>query len=194
MQEHQVTISDTSFKLDEPFLVLATQNPIEQEGTYRLPEAQVDRFMFKVLVGHPTLSEEKEILKRAFEPKAVHAIINKNEVREAQALVEQIYLDEKVVDYVLQIVFATRTPQEYGLSDIKHLIEHGASPRATLALYHAAKGHAFLRKRHFVTPDDVKAIIADVLRHRILLTYEAEAENITTDQVIQQIIRTIPAP
>lgn len=194
MQEHQVTISETSFKLDEPFFVLATQNPIEQEGTYRLPEAQVDRFMFKVLVGHPSLSEEKEILKRAFEPKVVHAVINKNEVREAQALVEQIYVDEKVVDYVLQIVFATRSPQEYGLSDIKHLIEHGASPRATLALYHAAKGHAFLRKRHFVTPDDVKAIIPDVLRHRILLTYEAEAENITTDQVIQQIIRTIPAP
>lgn len=194
MQEHQVTISDTSYKLDEPFLVLATQNPIEQEGTYRLPEAQVDRFMFKVLVHHPSLAEEKEILRKAFEPKKVHAVLTKEDVQSAQALIEQIYLDEKVIDYVLQIVFATRNPQEHGLNDIKHLIEHGASPRATLALYHAAKGQAFLRKRHFVTPDDVKAIIPDILRHRILLTYEAEAENITPDQVIQQIIRTIPAP
>ncbi len=194
MQEHQITISETSFKLDEPFLVLATQNPIEQEGTYRLPEAQVDRFMFKVVVGHPSVTEEKEILKRAFEPKTVHSVITKNEVLEAQKLIEQIYLDEKVIDYVLQIVFATRKPQEYGLTDIQHLIEHGASPRATLALYHAAKGHAFLRKRHFVTPDDVKAVIGDVLRHRILLTYEAEAENISSDQIIQQIIRTVPAP
>lgn len=194
MQEHQVTISETTFKLDEPFLVLATQNPIEQEGTYKLPEAQIDRFMFKVLVGHPSVNDEKEILKRAFEPKNVNPIMSKAEIREAQNLIEQIYLDEKVVDYIIQIVFSTRSPQDYGLNDVKHLIEHGASPRATLALCHAAKGHAFLRKRHFVTPDDVKAIIPDVLRHRILLTYEAEAENITPDQIIQQIIRTIPAP
>lgn len=194
MQEHQVTISETSFKLDEPFLVLATQNPIEQEGTYRLPEAQVDRFMFKIIVHHPSITEEKEILKRAFEPKAVHSVISKAEVRETQGLIEQIYLDEKIIDYVLQIVFATRSPKEYGIADIQHLIEHGASPRATLALYHAAKGHAFLRKRHFVTPDDVKAVIPDILRHRILLTYEAEAENISSDQIIQQIVRTIPAP
>jgi MoxR-like ATPase len=194
MQEHQITISETTFKLDEPFLVLATQNPIEQEGTYKLPEAQVDRFMFKVLVDYPSISDEKEILKRAFEPNNVQAVISKADVCSSQRLIEQIYIDEKVVDYIVQIVFSTREPQDYGLGDIQHLIEHGASPRATLALCHAAKGHAFLRKRHFVTPDDVKAIAPDVLRHRLLLTYEAEAENIRPDQVIQQIIRTIPAP
>ncbi len=194
MQEHQVTISETTFKLDEPFLVLATQNPIEQEGTYRLPEAQIDRFMFKLIVTYPNITEEKEILKRAFERNSVHQVLSKAEIHASQSLIEQIYLDEKVVDYILQIVFATRNPQDFGLNDIKHLIEHGASPRATLAIYHAAKGHAFLRKRHFVTPDDVKAVLPDILRHRILLTYEAEAENITSDQVIQQILRTIPAP
>lgn len=194
MQEHQVTISETTFKLDDPFLVLATQNPIEQEGTYRLPEAQVDRFMFKILINHPSFSEEKEILNKAFDPQKIFTIIQKSDIQEARNLVSQIYIDEKVVDYILQVVFATRAPQEYGLQDIRHLIEHGASPRATLALYHAARGHAFLRKRHFVTPDDVKAIMPDILRHRIMLTYEAEAENITTDQIIQQIIRTIPAP
>jgi MoxR-like ATPase len=194
MQEHQVTISESSYKLDEPFFVLATQNPIEQEGTYRLPEAQIDRFMFKVLVSHPSISEEKDILKRAFDRKTIQPVISKADIRAAQSLIEQIYLDEKVIDYILQIVFATRSPQDFGLSDVKNLIEHGASPRATLAMYHAAKGHAFLRKRHFVTPDDVKAVIPDILRHRILLTYEAEAENITSDQIIQQILRTIPAP
>lgn len=194
MQEHQVTISETTFKLDEPFLVLASQNPIEQEGTYRLPEAQIDRFMFKLIVTYPSITEEKEILKRAFERNSVHQVLSKAEIHSSQSLIEQIYLDEKVVDYILQIVFATRNPQDFGLNDIKHLIEHGASPRATLAIYHAAKGHAFLRKRHFVTPDDVKAVLPDILRHRILLTYEAEAENITSDQVIQQILRTIPAP
>jgi MoxR-like ATPase len=194
MQEHQVTISETTFKLDEPFLVLATQNPIEQEGTYRLPEAQIDRFMFKLIVTYPSISEEKEVLKRAFEHNSIHQVLSKSEIHTTQSLIEQIYLDEKVIDYILQIVFATRNPQDFGLTDIKHLIEHGASPRATLAIYHAAKGHAFLRKRHFVTPDDVKAVLLDILRHRILLTYEAEAENITSDQVVQQILRTIPAP
>jgi MoxR-like ATPase len=194
MQEHQVTISETTYSLDEPFLVLATQNPIEQEGTYKLPEAQIDRFMFKVVVTHPSLTEEKEILKRAFAHNTVHSVISKSEIRAAQSLIEQIYLDEKVIDYILQIVFATRNPGNFNLPDLAHLIEHGASPRATLAMYHAAKGHAFLRKRHFVTPDDIKAVIPDILRHRILLTYEAEAENITADQIIQQILRAIPAP
>jgi len=194
MQEHQVTIGETSYKLDEPFLVLATQNPIEQEGTYRLPEAQVDRFMFKVLMTYPKYNEEKDIINKVFQPTKIHKVIEKKEISSGQELVNQIYIDDKVIEYILNIVFATRSPQDYNLEDIKNLIEYGASPRATLALNHAAKAHAFLKKRHFVIPDDVKAIAADVLRHRILLTYQAEAENITTDQIIQKILRSIPSP
>ncbi len=194
MQERQVTIGDSSYKLDEEFLVLATQNPIDQEGTYRLPEAQVDRFMFKVLVSYPSLSEEKDILKKSSEPQEVHRVIDQEDIKEAKKLVQQVYVDEKVVDYILQIVFATRSPENYKLDHIKHLIAYGASPRATLAINIASKAHAFLRKRHFVIPDDVKAVAPDILRHRIILTYEAEAEEITSDQVIQQILRTIPSP
>lgn len=194
MQERQVTIGDASYKLDEEFLVLATQNPIDQEGTYRLPEAQVDRFMFKVLVTYPTLNEEKEILKKSVQPQTVYKVIEHEDIKEAKKLVHQVYLDEKVIDYILQIVFATRNPENYKLDHIKHLIAYGASPRATIAINIAAKAHAFLRKRHFVIPDDVKAVAPDILRHRIILTYEAEAEEITSDQVIQQILRTIPAP
>ncbi len=194
MQERQVTIGDASYKLDEEFLVLATQNPIDQEGTYRLPEAQVDRFMFKVLVTYPSLTEEKEILKKSGERQEVHCVITQNDIKEAKKLVQQVYVDDKVVDYILQIVFATRSPEKYKLDHIKHLIAYGASPRATIAINIAAKAHAFLRKRHFVIPDDVKAVAPDILRHRIILTYEAEAEEITSDQVIQQILRTIPSP
>ena len=194
MQEHQVTIGDNTFKLDEPFLVLATQNPIDQEGTYRLPEAQVDRFLFKILMTYPKLTEEKDIITKAFSPQAIHKIIEKDEIAFAQDLVKQVYIDDKVIEYILAIVFASRNPKEYGLSEIAHFIEYGASPRATLALSFASKAHAFLKKRHFVIPDDVKAIAADTLRHRIMLTYEAEAEEITTDQIIQKILRVIPAP
>jgi len=194
MQEHQVTIGQTSHPLEEPFLVLATQNPIEQEGTYRLPEAQVDRFMFKLLINYPSYSEEKDIINKVFEPKPLHKAIDKQNISDAQKVVNQIYLDEKVTEYIINIVFATRIPQEYKLGEIENFIEYGASPRATLALTHASKANAFLKKRHFVIPDDVKAIVPDILRHRILLTYEAEAENITTDQIIQKILREIPAP
>ena len=194
MQERQVTIGDASYKLDEEFLVLATQNPIDQEGTYRLPEAQVDRFMFKVIVTYPSFNEEREIIKKTVQPQQIYCVLKQEDIREAKKLVHQIYLDDKVVDYILQIVFATRNPENYKLDHIKHLIAYGASPRATIALNIAAKAHAFLRKRHFVIPDDVKAVAPDILRHRIILTYEAEAEEITGDQVIQQILRTIPSP
>ena len=194
MQEHQVTIGDNSFVLDEPFLVLATQNPIDQEGTYRLPEAQVDRFLFKVLVTYPKIADEKEILHKSLNPSTIHKTIDKEEILASQEMVRQIYIDEKVIDYILAIVFATRKPKDYHLDDIAHYIEYGASPRATITLANAAKAHAFLRKRHFVTPDDVKAVAEDSLRHRILVTYEAEAENVTTDIIIQKILRVIPAP
>ncbi len=194
MQEHQVTIGETTFKLDEPFFVLATQNPIEQEGTYRLPEAQVDRFMFKLIVSYPKISEEKEIINKAFNPKEIHTVLGKEIISASQKLVSDVYIDEKVIDYILQIVFTTRNAHEYKLSDIASFIEYGASPRATLALTAASKAHAFLKKRHFVIPDDVKAVANDVLRHRIILTYEAEAENISPDVIIQKILQTTPAP
>lgn len=194
MQEHQVTIGDNSFVLDEPFLVLATQNPIDQEGTYRLPEAQVDRFLFKVVVTYPKITEEKEILHKSLNPSAINKIIEKEEILASQEIVKQVYIDEKVIDYILSIVFASRKPKDYNLGDVAHYIEYGASPRATITLANAAKAHAFLRRRHFVTPDDVKAVAEDSLRHRILLTYEAEAENVTTDIIIQKILRVIPAP
>jgi MoxR-like ATPase len=194
MQEHQVTIGDTTFSLEEPFLVLATQNPIEQEGTYKLPEAQIDRFLFKLIISYPSYSEEKEIIAKANELKTISKILEKSEINQAQELVKQIYIDDKVVEYLLNLVFATRDPKHYKLEDIQGFIEYGASPRASLALTIAAKAQAFLRKRHFVIPDDIKAVASDVLRHRILLSYEAEAENITTDQIIQKILRATPTP
>ena len=194
MQEHQVTIGDATFHLDEPFFVLATQNPIDQEGTYRLPEAQVDRFLFKLIISYPKMTEEKEIIVKAFDPKEVFKVIEKENILEAQKLVCQIYIDDKVIEYILNIVFASRNPKEHHLDDIKHYIEYGASPRATLAITLAAKAHAFIKKRHFVIPDDVKAIAPDVLRHRIILTYEAEAENITPEAIVQKILRIIPSP
>lgn len=194
MQEHQVTIGDTTYHLEEPFLVLATQNPIDQEGTYRLPEAQVDRFMFKILVTYPTLNEEKEIIKKSLNPQEIHTILDREIIQESQKLVKEIYIDDKIIDYIVQIVAASRNPKDYNLDDLAPLIEYGASPRATLALTIAAKAHAFLKKRHFVLPDDVKAIATDALRHRILLTYEAEAENISTDYLVGKILRAISTP
>lgn len=194
MQEHQVTIGETTYPLDEPFLVLATQNPIDQEGTYRLPEAQVDRFMFKVLLTYPKVQEEKEIVLKAATPQKIYTVLSKEEITQGQRLVSEVYIDEKVIDYIIQIVFASRFPKDYKLDDLVPFIAHGASPRATLAITQAAKAYAFLKKRHFVIPDDVKAVATDILRHRILLTYEAEAENISTDLIVQKILRTITAP
>ncbi len=194
MQEHQVTIGSHSFKLDEPFLVFATQNPLEQEGTYRLPEAQIDRFTFKLLVGYPSMQEEKEIIKKTATIDSLSPVLTKEDIFVAQKLVEAVYVDEKVADYIVSLIFATRKPETYNLKDIKPYIHYGASPRATLALYHTAKAHAFLKKRHFVTPDDVKAIAPAVLRHRLVLSYEAEAQEITPDQIIQKMLATIPSP
>jgi MoxR-like ATPase len=194
MQEHQVTIGSETFKLDEPFLVFATQNPIEQEGTYSLPEAQVDRFMFKLLVDYPQKDEEREILRKTFDSKSIARILTKEDIFKAQKLVQQIYMDDKIANYILDIVFATRDPQGYNLARIAPYIAHGVSPRATLALSHAAKAHAFLKRRHFVTPDDVKIVAPAVLRHRLGLTYEAQAEDISGDQVIDTILTTIPSP
>lgn len=194
MQERQVTIGDDSFKLPTPFFVLATQNPIDQEGTYQLPEAQMDRFLLKVIVTYPTLEEEKRIIKSVFEPEKIARVLSAKEIKETQALIQQVYIDEKVVDYLLSIIFATRQPAAYKLDSLAHFIMHGASPRATLALFHAAKAHAFLKKRHFVIPDDIKAIAPDVLRHRILLSYHAEAEGLQSDALIQTILKTLPTP
>lgn len=194
MQEHQVTIGSETFKLDEPFLVFATQNPIEQEGTYRLPEAQVDRFMFKLLIDYPKKDEEWEILKRTFNKPVISCILTKEDISIAQKLVQQVYMDPKIVDYILNIIFATRKPEEYNLHRIAPYILHGVSPRATLAVSHAAKAHAFIKRRHFVTPDDVKSVSASALRHRLGLTYDAQAEGVTADQIIDSILSTIPAP
>ncbi len=194
MQERQVTIGDETFKLPTPFFVLATQNPIDQEGTYQLPEAQMDRFLLKVVVHYPSFEEEKRIIKSVFEPEKINRILTAKEVKATQELIKEVYIDDKVIDYLLSIIFATRNPHEYKLDSIAPLILHGASPRATLALFHAAKAHAFLKKRHFVIPDDIKAIAADVLRHRILLTYQAEAEEMGAETIIQTILKTLPSP
>lgn len=193
MQEHQVTIGDKSYAIQTPFLVLATQNPIDQEGTYRLPEAQVDRFLFKLLLNYPAKQEEREILSKVFTPATVNQVIHAEDILTSQHAVEAIYVDEKVVDYILEIVRATRSPKDT-LGNWAHLIRFGASPRATLALHHAARAHAFLRKRHFVIPEDVKAVAADVLRHRILLSYEAEIDHVQADDIIVKLLETIPAP
>ncbi len=194
MQEHQITIGETTHKLDDPFLVLATQNPIEQEGTYRLPEAQTDRFMFKLLINYSKFSEEKEIITKVFRPEKINTVISKEDISRSKELVKQIYIDDKIVEYILNIVFATRDPKGHGLPHLAGAIEYGASPRATLMLHQASRTNAFLKKRHFVIPEDVKSAAHDTLRHRILLTYEAEAENITCDQIINKILETIPSP
>jgi MoxR-like ATPase len=194
MQEHQITIGLESFKLDEPFLVFATQNPIEQEGTYRLPEAQVDRFMFKLLVHYPTVYEEREIVKRPLDVNVIQQFLEKDDVLKAQHMVSQVYIDDRIIDYIVNIVFATREPSKNNLKEIGHFIQYGVSPRATIALYKAAKSCAFLKRRNFVTPDDVKQVCPAVLRHRLLLTYEAEADNIMPDAIIQKILSVVPTP
>jgi MoxR-like ATPase len=196
MQEKQVTIGGTTYKLEEPFLVLATQNPIEQEGTYPLPEAQVDRFMLKLHVGYPTREEEKEILRRMASGDAipVRHVATPQEIMAARHRITELYMDERIVDYIVQIVHTTRFPAESGLKDLAPLIEYGASPRATLALAQASRAHAFLRGRAFVTPEDVKAIAPDVLRHRVLTTYEAEAEEVTSDAIVTRVLDAIATP
>src|SRR5215211_2591699 len=196
MQEKQVTLGGQTFKLDEPFLVLATQNPIEQEGTYPLPEAQVDRFMLKLHVGYPTREEEKEILRRMASGAAipVRHVATPQAIMAARQRIAELYMDERIVDYIVQVVHTTRFPAESGLKDLAPLIEYGASPRATLALAQASRAHAFLRGRAFVTPDDVKAVAPDVLRHRVLTSYEAEAEEVTSDEIVRRILAKIESP
>jgi MoxR-like ATPase len=195
MQERQVSIGNTTFKLDDPFLVMATQNPIEQEGTYPLPEAQVDRFMLKLLVTYPNKREEKQILERMTESSeiAVDPVIQPVDIRRAREVVSQVYMDEKVKDYIIDLVFATRKPEEYHL-EAKDLIQYGASPRASIFLAKTAKAHAFLSGRGYVTPEDVKSVGLDVLRHRVILTYETEAENVTPEEVIKRVFDKVVVP
>jgi MoxR-like ATPase len=195
MQERQVTIGEETFPLPDPFLVLATQNPIEQEGTYPLPEAQVDRFMLKVLVGYPDKGEEKEIVRRESLGAAVtvNPVLGADEIREMNALVRQVFVDEKILDYVVDLVAATRDPDAHGIP-VGGYIQYGASPRASIFLTTAAQAYAFLQGRGYVTPQDVKSIAPDVLRHRVLLSYEAEAEDVTPDTVIQRIFDGVPVP
>ena len=196
MQERQVTIGDNTYKLPKPFLVMATQNPVEQEGTYPLPEAQVDRFMLKVIVNYPKKEEEKQIIKmhnaREF-PKAT-AVLKPEDIVRAREVVKDVYMDEKIEKYIVDIVYATRTPEEYGLGKLKDLISYGASPRASISLAMASKAYAFIKRRGYVIPEDVRAVCQEVLRHRIGLTYEAEAENITTESIITDIINTVEVP
>jgi MoxR-like ATPase len=195
MQERQVTIGGTTFKLADPFLVMATQNPIEQEGTYPLPEAQIDRFMLKIIIGYPEKSEEKEIMKRVgFEnPTQIQPVITPPQLAEIVALIKEIYVDDKLKDYMVDLVIATRRPEEYNI-EITDYIQYGASPRATIFLSLASRAYAFLQGRAYVTPQDIKAVAPDVLRHRIILTYEAEAEDITTDQIIGQVFDSVEVP
>lgn len=196
MQEHQVTIGENTFKLDSPFLVLATQNPLEQEGTYPLPEAQVDRFMMKLIVSYPTKNEEKEILERMSKKDKIQVqpVLNPKQLLELRDLTHEIYVDEKVKEYILDLVFATRNPEQFKLESLKGLIAYGASPRASITLIKAARAHAFLRGRGYVTPDDVKQVGMDVLRHRVLVTYEAEAENLTSEDMIRRIFDQVEVP
>jgi MoxR-like ATPase len=196
MAERQVTIGNDTFKLAEPFLVLATQNPIEQEGTYPLPEAQVDRFMLKVKITYPNQAEEREIVRRNLTGmfSAVQKVVTIDEILRARQVVSRVYMDEKIEQYILDIVFATRNPEKYGLPRLKNMIEYGGSPRASINLALAAKAYAFLKRRGYVIPEDVRQICQDVLRHRIGLTYEAEAENMTAEDIVSQIINKIEVP
>ncbi len=197
MQEHQITIGENSYLLERPFLVLATQNPIEQEGTYPLPEAQVDRFMFKLLVGYPEQSSERLVLRMNSNSKTseeIKPLVSSDKIIESQNLINNIYVDEKVEDYALNLIFATRNPSEYGLSDLENIIDFGASPRATINLIRSAKARAFIEHRGFVTPEDIRYIGSDVLRHRIILTYEAEAEELTSDDIINRLFEVIEVP
>ena len=197
MQERQITIGEETFKLDLPFLVLATQNPIDQEGTYPLPEAQVDRFMLKVIVDYPSMEEEKEILSRVAKTNIdtkQKSVVNSKTILEAQALINDIYIAPKILDYILNIVFATRNPEQFKLGQLKDLISFGASPRASINLVLAAKAKAFIDGRGYVIPEDIRYIGKDVLRHRMLLSYEAEAEEITSEELIDQLFKEIPVP
>jgi len=196
MQERQVTIGDHTFKLDEPFLVLATQNPIEQEGTYPLPEAQVDRFMLKVVITYPTKEEEKIILRQRIinEMPSNQAVLKPEDILKARSLVREVYLDEKIENYITDIVFATRFPADFKLTKYKDMISYGASPRASIYMALAAKAYAFIKRRGYVIPEDIRAVAHDVLRHRIGLTYEAEAENISTVEIINDILNTVEVP
>jgi MoxR-like ATPase len=196
MQERHVTIGDTTYKLDDPFLVLATQNPIEQEGTYALPEAQVDRFMLKLRVDYPSKRDERQIIDRmasSTPPLAVEAMVTVEEIRAARALVDQIHVDDRIKDYIVDIVHATRRPKEYGL-DLSTLISFGASPRASIALTMASRAHAFLQGRAYVTPADVKSIGLDVLRHRVIASYEAQAEDLTSEDLVRKVFDHVPVP
>ncbi len=196
MQERQVTIGNETFPLEEPFLVLATQNPIDQEGTYPLPEAQMDRFLLKVKIGYPAKDEERDIMRRNLsgEHPLVHKVLSTNTLMRSREVMHGIYMDEKIEQYILEIVFATRTPGEYGMRNLTPLINYGASPRATIAMAQAARAMAFLRRRGYVIPEDVRSICADVLRHRIGLSYEAEAENVTQEDIITKILNTVEVP
>ncbi|MBD5190609.1 MAG: MoxR family ATPase [Bacteroidales bacterium] len=196
MQERQVTIGDETFPLDHPFLVMATQNPIEQEGTYQLPEAQTDRFLLKVVIGYPSKEEEKSIIRQNIfaEKMPVDAVVSLQEINEVQKIVEKIYIDEKIENYIVDVVFATREPSKYGLNDLADIIGYGASPRASISLTLAARAYAFLQGRGYVIPEDVRAVCYDVMRHRIGLTYEAEANNISTDDVITEILDKVVVP
>ena len=196
MQERQITIGEQTFKLDDPFLVLATQNPIEQEGTYPLPEAQTDRFMLKVVIGYPKKEEEQQIIRQNItgERKKVLPVISTEEIRKAREVVRQVYLDEKIEKYIVDIVFATRQPEQYGLENLKPMINFGGSPRASINLALAARAYAFIHRRGYVIPEDVRAVCYDVLRHRIGLTYEAEANNMTSEDIITEVLNAVQVP
>lgn len=196
MQERQVTIGEQTFKLDNPFLVMATQNPIEQEGTYPLPEAQVDRFMLKVIIGYPKKEEEKLIIRQNISGRKIDIkpVLQPSEIIEAREIVQKVYIDEKIERYIVDIVFATRFPQDYGLGELKEMISFGASPRASISLALAARAYAFLKQRGYVIPEDVRAVCHDVLRHRIGLSYEAEANNMTAEEIISEILNKVEVP
>ena len=196
MQEHQVTIGDTTFKLPEPFLVLATQNPIEQEGTYPLPEAQVDRFMLKTVIDYPKLEDEQLIMRQNLSGgfDSVNEVVSVDQIIKARESVKEVYMDEKIEKYILNIIFATRYPEDYRLSELKPLISFGASPRGSINLAMASKCYAFIKRRGYVIPEDVRAVVHDVLRHRIGVTYEAEAENITSEEIINKIVNEVEVP
>jgi MoxR-like ATPase len=196
MQEHQVTIGDKTFSLPKPFLVMATQNPIEQEGTYQLPEAQVDRFMLKVIIGYPTIDEEKQIIRENLEKSmpTVTPVCSADDILKARDVVNQVYIDEKIEQYIADIVFATRYPDRYGLPQLKDMITFGGSPRASINLAKASRAYAFIKHRGYVVPEDVRAVAHDVLRHRIGLSYEAEAANVTSEEIVSQIINKVEVP
>ena len=196
MQEHQVTIGEETFALPKPFLVMATQNPIEQEGTYPLPEAQVDRFMLKIIIDYPTIEEEKRIIRGnlAGERTEVYPVTDAQQILHARSVVEEVYIDEKIEQYIADLAFATRYPDRYKLSSLHQYIQFGGSPRASISLAKAARAYAFIKRRGYVVPEDVRAVAHDVLRHRIGLTYEAEAANVTTEDIISQVINKVEVP